>query len=142
MQCGVLMKVQSGQLSLRMIANPFSVPSWSVCCFQPIYIKSRLSRALLLTLLNYVLLALLLPIHLPKRGLATASHAQTQLSRLYSFIFSILENNDMTEKNFESSRLRKKMFWITFFAQGLLKINLQLQKPQAKKVLFSLQKKW
>ena len=112
----------------------FCIPSFSVCCFQPIYMKSRLSRALLLTHLNYVLLALLLPTHLPKRGLATASHAQTQLSRLYSIIFSILENNNMTEKNFESSRLSKNVLSY-IFAQGLLK------KPQNNKVLFSLQKK-
>ena len=46
--------------------------------------------------------------------MATASHAQTQLSRLYSIIFSILENNNMTEKNFESSRLRKKCFELHF----------------------------
>ena len=87
MRCGVLIKLQPGQLSFRMIANPFSVP---VCCCQPIYMKSRLSRALLPTHLNYVL-----PTHLPKIGLATASHAQTQPSRLNSIIFLILENNNM-----------------------------------------------
>ena len=70
-----------------------------ICCCQPIFcarllswllpthlsylVKSRLSWALLPTHLDYGLFALLLPTHLPKRGLATAIQQQTQPSRLY-----------------------------------------------------------
>ena len=47
-------------------------------------VTSGLSKALKPAHLDYGLFSLLLPTHLSKRGLATASHPQTQLSRVYT----------------------------------------------------------